>query len=208
MTEWKRLGLATLLGAFIWACGDTESDDEPGAADALVPDAMVMDSGLADAMVDLVAACSAAIECAIDTPRQRDDCGQEQGETVDGLYQALLECAQRAEGGSCDTQSSVHVACLADNCAGEASDCLGPLPAETGSATCAEVYGCIVACEGNVQCTFDCYQQGTAEALRIFDRLQDCNALAVCTLDDLDCIGRPCGQLVRACMRQKVTLLE
>ena len=199
--SWRRWAACALLASIAWGCGEDEPDtgNYVLVVDASRPDAAPPDAAPADAMVDLVAACAAAIECAIDTPRQRDDCALEYGAVVDERYQTVLACAQAAEGGSCDTQTSVHVACLADNCADEAEACMGPLPSGNGAASCAEVYACVVACEGNVRCTFDCYAEGSAMALRIFDSPQDCNALAVCNLSDLDCIGRPCGRVVAAC---------
>jgi len=197
--KWRHYLVAMAVMMSMGGCGEDDPDSGEPSVDAALPDVMIPDAAPADAMVDLTVSCAAAIECAIDTPRQRDECALEYGETVDDRYQALLACAQRAEGGACDTQTSVHVACLADHCTPEAEACLGPLPAGNGSTTCAEVYACVVACEGNVGCTFDCYSRGSTMALRIFDRLQDCNALAVCDLSDVDCIGRPCGGLVRAC---------
>ena len=192
-------GMWIVLALGLWGCGDDPEDADTPMNDATVPDALVVDAAAADAMIDPVATCSAAIECAIDTPRRRDDCALEYGEAIDARYQALLACAQGAPGGSCDTQTSVHVGCLAENCAEEAEACVGPLPSSQGDAPCAEVYACFVACEGNVPCAFDCYAQGSTMALRVFDRLQDCNALAVCDLSDIDCISRPCRGLVSAC---------
>jgi hypothetical protein len=200
MGNWLKGAVGVALLGGLLGCGTetTSPDSGPAPADA-GPDTVVADAAAADAMVDLVAACSTAYECAIDCPRCRDDCGLEHGETVNGRYQGLIMCGQNAPGGACDIQSSVHVGCLAENCADEALACLGQLPTGGGSAGCAEVYGCVVACEGNVTCTFDCYDQGSAMALRIFDRIQDCAALAVCRLADIDCVARPCGNLTSAC---------
>ena len=93
MMRWRPWVACVLLTAALWGCGEDESDTDSRVMDASLPDATPVDAEPADAMEDLVAACAAAIECAIDTPRQRDDCALEYGDTVDGRYQALLACA-------------------------------------------------------------------------------------------------------------------
>jgi len=98
-----------------------------------------------------------------------------------------------------DLSDSAYQECVQDNCEAQIDACL---PVGTGSLSCAQVYDCMVECGGDADCSFGCYESGTAGAQALMDDMAGCMSDNCADLPDDQysaCVWEHCEDEIYAC---------
>jgi hypothetical protein len=155
-------------------------------------------------------------------------CDNDACKTLDcaDTYDCLVSCGEADQGCSVDCWSAgtdgaidtlnAMFKCMADHC-GEVSDaqyqqCVmdhcdaqidACLPVGTGNMSCEDMYACMVDCGSDNDCSFDCFEQGTAGAQALYSAMNDCFADECGGVPDdqfAACAYEKCDAEIMACL--------